>query len=294
MLIAWMALESHPIGIMAFFYIGAVFLASPDLRRDFRERPLSNSMRSSLGFLLGALGFALLHYEVLSRLPGLLAQKNLPVQINSYGPLFEYFFLTKYLRHLPELLLIAAALVLFFKKKIFKQDRFTCFFLISIGVAILLIRRPNFHYALFFYPPFLLLFLTTAESLKRLPIILLSLWLFMMPQYLLAYIQNRSYDFPKQVWILSTVIPNDTLPVVANANEWFAFYRRSFYYYSYLGDYRKLGLREFYLIEDGDFRSLHGGMKQWLQSQFVGEVWKTLVINGQTYQIKKMRPAQCS
>ncbi|HMK64220.1 MAG TPA: hypothetical protein VK564_00400, partial [Thermodesulfobacteriota bacterium] len=201
------------------------------------------------------------------------------------------FFLTKYLRHLPELLLFMAALVLFFKKKIFKQDRFALFFLISIGAAILLIRRPNFHYALFFYPPFLLLLLTTAETLKRLPLILLSLWLFVIPQYFTAYVQNRSYDFPKQVRMLSTAIPEDASPVVANANEWFSFYRRSFYYYNYLGEYRRLGLKEFYLIEDNDYRSMHSGMKQWLQTEFIGEAWKTLVINGQTYEIKKMRPS---
>jgi hypothetical protein len=290
MFLAWLAIESHPIGVMAFFYMGAALASSPSLQRSFQEKNLAILIRLALGFLSGAALFVLLHQEALPHLPGLLIQKNLPQQIKSYGPLFEYFFLTKYLRHLPELLLFLAALFFFFKKGIFHQNRFTLFFLISTLVAGLLIRRPNFHYALFFYPPLLLLALTVAEALKILPILSLGLWLFLMPQYLLVYIQNRSYDFPGQVRTLSTALPDDGLPVVANANEWFAFYRRHYFYYDYLGNYRDLGLREFYLIEDDNFRSLQGAMKRWLHSDFTGVVWKRLTINGQVYEIKKCRP----
>jgi hypothetical protein len=289
MLITWLAIESHPIGVMAFFYMGAAWAASPSLRSAFQKRLPLNLIKISFGFFTGACSFTLLHYEVLTQIPGLLFQKNLPGHIKSYGPLFDYFFLTKYLRHLPELLLFATALILFLRKRIYLQEKFTWLFLISMAAAALLIRRPNFHYALFLYPSLLLLLLSTAEALKRLPLILLGLWLFLVPQYFLAYVQNRSYDFQKQVRTLSATIPDDPLPVLANANEWFAFYHRPYYYYNYLGDYRKLELKEFYLIEDNDYRSMNGDMKQWIQSRFKEEVLKKLVINGQTYEVKKMR-----
>ena len=41
MLIAWLAIESHPVGLITFFYLAALFFSSPSLLRSFFENKTS-------------------------------------------------------------------------------------------------------------------------------------------------------------------------------------------------------------------------------------------------------------
>lgn len=289
MIITWLAIESHPIGVIAFFYLAAVFFSSPSLRRSFLKKKTSGSLRILTTFLLGFFGFILLHHETLGQLQSLLSRKNMPPDLKAYGPLFYYFFETKYYRHLPELALFGAALLVFIKKGFYRLDRFTFILLILLTTAAIIIRRPNFHYAIFFYPALLILLLRTSEALGRLKGIIILLLLLLLPQYLYVYANNHSFNFEKQVEILRTTVPNDGLPVLGNGNDWFSFFHRPFYYYNYLGDYTKIGLTEFYLVEDADYRVNYGSMKKWITSQFSETTVTALTINGQIFNIKKMK-----
>jgi hypothetical protein len=49
------------------------------------------------------------------------------------------------------------------------------------------------------------------------------------------------------------MIPDDSLPIFASANEWFAFYNREYYYF-YLID-EKPEIKECYLIIEDNFRN---------------------------------------
>ena len=137
-----------------------------------------------------------------------------------------------------------------------------------MAVGAVFIRRPNFHYALFFYPVLLILLLRTAEAMGRLKVTFLFFLLLLLPQYLFVYIKNHSFDFQKESRALTMTVPKDSWPVVGNGNCWFSFYNRSFYFYNYLGDFKKIGLTEFYLIEDNEYRSMNGAMKKWIDSAF--------------------------
>ncbi len=289
MLIAWLAIESHPVGLISFFYLAALFFSSPSLLRSFIESKTSVILSILIGFLIGACGFYLLHHEAIIQLPSLLRQKNIPLDLKAYGPLYCYFFETKYYRHLPELALLGIALFLFFIKGFYRHDNFTLIFLIFMAVGAVFIRRPNFHYALFFYPVLLILLLRTSEAMGRLKVIFLFFLLLLLPQYLFVYIKNHSFDFQRESLALTMTVPKDFRPVVGNGNCWFSFYNRSFYYYNYLGDFKKIGLKEFYLIEDNEYRSMNGPMKKWIDLNFAKTSVTTVNVNKQIIKIIKYR-----
>jgi hypothetical protein len=289
MLIAWLAIESHPVGLITFFYLAALFFSSQSLLRSFIENKTSVTLKTLLGFLIGACGFYLFHHEAIVQLPSLLRQKNIPLDIKAYGPLYYYFFETKYYRHLPELALFLIAFFLFFKKGFYRRDNFTLIFMIFMAVGAVFMRRPNFHYTLFFYPVLLILLLRTSEAMGRLKVTFLFLLLFLLSQYLFVYINNHSFDFQKESQALIMTVPKDSRSVIGNGNCWFSFYNRSFYFYNYLGDFKKIGLREFYLIEDNEYRSMNGAMKKWIELHFVGKNVTTVIVNKQIIKIKEYR-----
>jgi hypothetical protein len=293
-LIAWLAIESHPIGVISFFYLGAVFFSSAALRHSFLDKKTSGLLRTLSAFFLGFLGFFLLHHEALGQFQSLLSRKNIPSDVKAYGPLFCYFFETKYYRHLPELALFGTAFLVFIKKGLYRQDKFTLILFILLTIAAIIIRRPNFHYTLFFYPALLMLLLRASEAIGRLKGIIVLLLLLLLPQYLYVYSKNHSFDFEKQAQILKTILPGDGLPVIGNGNDWFSFYSRPFYFYNYMGDYTKIGLMDFYLIEDDDYRANYGSMKKWITLHFSGTEVTILTINGQIIKIKKMKLASGS
>jgi hypothetical protein len=291
MLMAWLSIESHPVGLITFFYLAALFFSSQSLIHSFIENKTSVLVKTLIGFLIGAGGFYLFHQEALGQLPSLLQQKNIPHDLKAYGPLYSYFFETKYFRHLPELALLGIALFLFFKKGLYRRENFTLIFFIFIAVGAVFIRRPNFHYALFFYPALLILLLRTSEAMGRLKVTFLFFLLLLLSQYLFVYIKNHSFDFQKESQALIKIVPQNSRSVVGNGNCWFSFHNRSFYFYNYLGDFNKIGLKEFYLIEDNEYRSMNGAMKKWIDLHFVETTVATIMVNKQLFKIKEYRPS---
>ncbi len=282
---ACVAVESHPMGVMAFFYVTATALSGG----RWRDIPKGRSLIKFLsGFLLGTAYYFWLHGAVLAGLSQTVAEGNTQVgrALNNY--LYDYFFKTKYLRHLPELGLIFAAVFLYWRNRFWKDNSFAWILFWATVVSTLLLSRPNFHYALYAYPAFLLLILAVAEKKERLKVVLALCLFLLLPQYAFIYSQNRFFDLNQQLGTIKSAIPQDSLPVLGSANEWFSFIDREFYSTQYVGDYKNLKFKEAYLIEENDFREDPISMRRWIPGNFKEKTLTTLVLNGETFVIKKI------
>ncbi len=269
MVMAWISLETHPIGAVVFFLMAAVFWA----RQSRHIPPLPKFPRiltlSLGGFAVGALYYVVLYPANLSQLPSILVQGNQMGDHSTQNFLFDYFFHSKYHRHFIEFVLFLVCAFEFFRKKIFKNDPLVLPLTVSLLLFTFIFRRPMYHYALYFYPAFLLMLAKVFEVRWSLTLLTLGLLGLLLPQYAFVYRLHRDYDFNKEVKNYQKLIPADSLPVLGGYNGWFAFPGRDFYFRKYYGDLQKLGLTRFYLIdEDGPGENNIPEITDYLRSHF--------------------------
>jgi len=231
-LAAILAVEIHPIGCVAFFYMAALALARfrPGLER---KRMIAETLLLGVGAMLGVVVYVALHYKSLGAAAGSVAY-NVRASFGVPNFLYHYYFKTKYLRHIPELVITVAAFALYLAKRSWRDDRFPLLAALALTASSFLIRRANFHYAVFAYPAFTLLWVYTSERWRR-PAVLLALVLaLVLPQYALVAYQHRHASttaFEQYVARLRVALPDDAQPIVGSANEWFAFTDREFYHH---------------------------------------------------------------
>ena len=250
--LATVSMEIHPVGMIAFLWATAAAIAlrwsAPQPKR-FTGGTMG--LQLGIGVVLGVLYYLALHHRNLAALSGAVSGGNVG---GVYGILIEYFFKTKHYRHLPELALFLSCLLWFLGKRLYRTNRFIPAFLLAALAFATIIRRPSFMYMLYVYPALLLLVLWTFERSRHLRTIMILWLLYLLPQYAWVYAQNHDWNLSQYVAQVQQAVPSDKTPVVGRFNDWFAFMNRSFYGLDYGGDFRNLGLREFYLIEDDAYR----------------------------------------
>lgn len=257
---AGVAFETHPAGLVAFLFAAAAAMASvagTGFRPAFRA-----TVRKAIPFAAGAMiAFAyylLLHGANLD-LFALTVSAGNTAPIPGDNPLYRFFCTTRYCRNVPELVLFVAGAVLFVVRRRVRECPFASWLFVGSLLALAVVHRPNFFYALYFYPAFLLMLVEAGHS-RRWLIPLASLWLALaLPRYALAYWQNDK-DRYSSAYLdeVRKFVPADALPVFGGANDWFAFKERDFRATAYCGRVERIGLREFYVIEDDDFRRGEG------------------------------------
>jgi len=253
-LAALVAFEIHPIGIIA-----GLYMASAAFALHVRGGTTQPSWRSILprlgvGVALGTVYYLALHGRHLPLLWETLTQGNTG-DVRVHSMLYEYFFRTKYLRHLPELATIVACAALFLVRRHFREAPFVAALLAASLVFAFIIRRPNFMYVLYVYPAFLLLCLWIAERYGKLNHALVLLLLYLLPQYGFVAYRNRNWNMDAYVAQVRELVPSGTCTVVGRANDWFAFRERPFVINEYRGDFRAAVGEAFILIEGDRFRN---------------------------------------
>jgi hypothetical protein len=189
-LISVLAIEVQPIGIMA-----PIYLISHELSRMFQTRRLRPEFdrvaKLLLGGVLGLAVYFILHPDILA----LLTASSNSAGWNAYPThfLYGYFFETRLYRHLPELVVFTACLLV----HIWRRDYMRWPFPIIASLATLFsgffLRHGNSFYVPFWYfPSFLLVFLTISVTWRAVALPALVLVLFV-PQYAVAYIEGRKY-----------------------------------------------------------------------------------------------------
>jgi hypothetical protein len=196
-LISVLAIEVQPIGIMAPIYLIAYELSriiqTHRLRFEF-----GRAAKLALGGLLGLAVYVLLHLRAVLTLPT--AVLSNPVDFNNGTGhfLYGYFFEQRLYRHLPELAIFVACLLV----HIWRRDYLQWPFPIVASLATLfigfLLPHGNFYYTLFWYfPSFLLVFLTIRIAWRAIALPALVLVLFL-PQYAVAYVWGHKYSYARQ------------------------------------------------------------------------------------------------
>ena len=107
--------------------------------------------------------------------------------------LYGYFFEATLYRHLPELLIFAACLVVHIWRRDYMQWPFPLIASLATLLIGFLLRHGNGFYVPFWYfPSFLLVFLTISVAWRAVAVPVLVLVLFV-PQYAVAYVEGHKY-----------------------------------------------------------------------------------------------------
>jgi hypothetical protein len=188
-LISVLAIEVQPIGIMAPIYLIAYELSRMIQMRRYRIE-FDRVAKLGLGGLLGVAVYFVLHPHILASLA---SSANATVNQGSIHFLYSYFFEARLYRHLPEFAVFVACFLI----HIWHRDYMQWPFPIVASVATLLIGfalvHHNYFYAPFWYfPAFLVVFMTVSAAWRAIVLPALVLVLFV-PQYAVGYIEGHKY-----------------------------------------------------------------------------------------------------
>jgi hypothetical protein len=202
-LVSVLAIEVQPIGIMAPIYLIAYELSRMVETRRFRVE-FERVAKIVLGGALGLAVYFILHPDILA----LLTASSNSAGWNAYPThfLYEYFFETRLYRHLPELAVFTACLLV----HIWRRDYMQWPFPIIASLATLFIgfflRHGNGFYAPFWYfPSFLLVFLTISIAWRAVAFPALVLVLFV-PIYAVGYVEGRKYADQGELQVARSLI----------------------------------------------------------------------------------------
>jgi hypothetical protein len=190
-LISVLAIEVQPIGIMAPIYLIAYELSRIIQARPFRVE-FDRVAKLALGGLLGLAVYFILHLHILA----LLAASPNPAEWGKEGSihfLYGYFFETRLYRHLPELGIFIGCLLVHIWRRDYIQWPFpiiASFATLFIGFFIA--HRNGFYTPFWYFPSFLLVFLTISSAWRAVAVPALVLVL-LVPQYAVAYVEGHKY-----------------------------------------------------------------------------------------------------
>jgi hypothetical protein len=242
------ALEVHPVGgAYALLFVTAAFAAQLPVTTEERPTLMRSLAYLSAGLACGMVLYVALHSGAISTLPGALMDGSTSTKVF----LVEYFVNARYGRHLPELVIFLVAVILFFRLDGWREQRLLGCLLVAVAISLLLVRRPNFHYAIYPYVVLLITTLWVSERLGRLWLMLAVLLVLLVPQYAYAYRINRTSHLSAYLAAVKAAVPDDGIPIVGPPNSWYTLRNRSFYATPHdEDDFLRLELDEFYVVQD--------------------------------------------
>jgi len=201
-LISVLAIEVQPIGIMAPIYLIAYELSRMvQMRRYWIE--FDRVVKLGLGGLMGVAVYFMLHPHILALLT---SSANAAVDQGSIHFLYGYFFTARLYRHLPEFAVFVACFLI----HVWRRDYIQWPFPIVASVATLLIGfalvHHNYFYTPFWYfPAFLVVFMTASAAWRAIVLPALVLVLFV-PQYAVGYIEGHKYARQNELEVARSAI----------------------------------------------------------------------------------------
>ena len=204
-LISMLAIEVQPIGIMAPVYLVAYELSRMIQIGRFRLE-LDRVAKLALGGVLGLTVYFILHPHILA----LLAASSNPAEWKqgSIHFLYGYFFETRLYRHLPELAVFAACLLVHIWRRDYIQWPFPIIAsLATLFVGFFLHHHNGFYAPFWYFPSFLLAFMTISVAWRAVALPALVLVLFV-PMYVVAYVEGRKYAGQNKLWAARPAIAN--------------------------------------------------------------------------------------
>jgi hypothetical protein len=190
----------QPIGIMAPIYLIAYELSRMIEIRRFRLE-FNRIVKMVLGGLLGLAVYFILHPHILTLLAGTAGWNN-----GAGHFLYGYFFEARLYRHLPELAVFAVCFLVHIRRRDYLRWPFPLIASLSTFFTGFLIPHGNYFYTPFWYfPSFLLVFLTISVTWPAVAVPVLVLVLFV-PQYAVAYVEGHKYSRQGELQVARSII----------------------------------------------------------------------------------------
>jgi hypothetical protein len=203
-MVSVLAIEVQPIGIMAPIYLVAHELSRMTQMRRFRLE-FDRVATLVLGGMLGLVLYFILHPHILA----LLAAHPNPAGWGKEGAvhfLYPYFFEARLHRHLPELAVFAVCLLVHIGRRDYRQWPFPLVAsLATLFIGFFLSHRNYFYTPFWYFPAFLLVFLTVSAAWRAILVPALVLVLFV-PQYAVAYVEGHKYARQDELQVARSAI----------------------------------------------------------------------------------------
>jgi hypothetical protein len=209
-LVAMAAVETHPMGIVALAYLGAVGVLT-------RSRPAfaARLARVAAGVAAGAVGYVLLHRGHLHLLRDLVAPGGDP----EMGRFFVVSYFTRpgsYYAHLTEAPLVLLGSVLAVRASIRRDYPGVAWLALAAALVAALPLRGNPHYLVLVLPALIMPIAAAADRAGRRSLALAALCLCYLPVYVTAYAINKDAA-SHRAWYpaaIAAAVPDDGLPVL--------------------------------------------------------------------------------
>ncbi len=242
-----LAFENHPMGATSFFYmLGYAIYRRKELFGDKKELLKKLGLFFS-GIAAGVIYYFALHGEYIS------FQKieSIYSRANSFSGSRSRFsnYIHYYFHHNKKwLLFFLFSILVYLKKRLYKENALPLFLLISVLASSLILKRASYHYAVYMFPPLLLI---TIQAFAKMKVENLLLVVFLCSMYFnhIGTIKDRfNYDIEGETAELKKHMPKDDTPVVGLADYWFGFKERKFYPCEYQGRWQNEKLEKVYFI----------------------------------------------
>lgn len=288
-------IELHPIAVLGFAYPAALVFGrsrgNPEARTAVFGR--NQIFWLIMGGCLGVGYYLLLHFDILHNLGDYLVDTtSTGHQAGNamIGALGEYFFKTKYFRHLPELFIFLYSLYTVWRGRAIENRQFLLSaFLIQLPLSFL---RPNFNYVILIYPSMILIIAAAFRSMNRKNALFALMICLLAPQYIAAWHINKDWDRKSYVEAVERLNPKDELTIVGSATSWYGLMKVKNFKCAFLASsiFERLRLREFYLIDDQFVRSKaeYAPLMGYIRSHYQETVVRQIDVKGAPIILKKM------
>lgn len=217
LLLACLATETHPMGIISFVYYLA-FALSDFSPSDWKQAFLWGVPASLLGvayfFIINGASFG----DILETVRW--GRQFAP---SLFGTFFEYFIHRAYHRHIPELIVLLTCAALFIRQKLYVSQRFLSYALVLTLVASVLIKRSDYIYVIYYFPLFIMLMLSVAKFYRKETALAVFFVLLLVPQYLFLWWKQGGFDMDQYIAKIRQAVPENSIPIIGSSNNWFAF-----------------------------------------------------------------------
>ncbi|MEN6461514.1 MAG: hypothetical protein ABFC94_09135 [Syntrophomonas sp.] len=284
-ILAFVAFETHPMGMISGFYILGYSIAFWNKIED-KKKVLGLLI---LGGIVGISYYLVLHWNYLIALNQLIT-KMVWVD-NSFlasNTLFKYFFMQRFYRHIPEFVIILISLGIIIRNKEYSNNIPIMKFILCVVIASFIIGRSQETYMIYYYPVLFLLLLIAVESINARKILIVCIILLVIPQYSYVFYLYHDYDLNKFTQQIKQELPDDKLPVMGNPNSWYALHDQDRQFRAYTSKVVNLEWKEFYIIQNEEFFKWTGHTKAWdeINTMYPSEIISSFEVNGERINIR--------
>jgi hypothetical protein len=228
-----LGMESHLLAATGAFYFLSFLIINP-AHIFLNKRTAAKAIFSMIaGCAVGVAIYLTLSYDNLDKFFPHIFWGISGESIFEKNYLINYFFLTKFKRHIPELLIILFSLVVFIKQKLYKKYMFVLSFFFIVILSTLVFRRGEHFYAHVAFPPFILL-ISTVFCANNKDWLLNFIWFcLLLPQYsMVLYIERNFPGENERLAEIREQVPKTDIPIYGSADMWYAFIgKQDFYHY---------------------------------------------------------------